>query len=93
VYGEVPVAFVSLRTDSHRSIELLQQHLERLLARYKLPDEIVAVEVIPKNPVGKIDKPTLRRRLAAGEPGDIPMSRSRAQTKSHSEQMAKGVRS
>jgi acyl-CoA synthetase (AMP-forming)/AMP-acid ligase II len=93
VYGEVPVAFVSLRTDSHRSIELLQQHLERLLARYKLPDEIVAVEVIPKNPVGKIDKPTLRRRLAAAEPGDIPMSRSRAQTKSHSEQMAKGVRS
>jgi long-chain acyl-CoA synthetase len=92
VYGEVPVAFVSLRTDSHRSVQPIQQHLQKRLARYKLPDEIIAVDAIPKNPVGKIDKPALRRRLAAtsDKPAEVLMSESLAQIKSHSEPMAKG---
>lgn len=92
VYGEVPVAFVSLRKDSHRSVEPIQQHLQERLARYKLPHEIIAVDTIPKNPVGKIDKPALRRCLAAtaDEPGEVPISESLAQIKSHSEPVAKG---
>lgn len=32
-------------------------------AKYKLPAEIIPVGELPKNPVGKIDKPTLRRRF------------------------------
>ncbi|MDA2894424.1 hypothetical protein PDG61_26190 [Mycolicibacterium sp. BiH015] len=34
------------------------------LARYKLPVSIVELAQVPKNPVGKMDKPALRRRLA-----------------------------
>jgi long-chain acyl-CoA synthetase len=92
VYGEVPVAFVSLRKDSHRSVEPIQRHLQKRLARYKLPHEIIAVDTIPKNPVGKIDKPALRRCFAAtaDEPGEVPISESLAQIKSHSEPTAKG---
>ena len=92
MYGEVPVAFVSLRKDSHRPVEPIHQHLEKRLARYKLPHEIITVDTIPKNPVGKIDKLALRRCLAttAGEPGEVPMSQSLALIKSHSEPMAKG---
>jgi long-chain acyl-CoA synthetase len=69
VYGEVPIALVSLRQDDvHPSLGPIQQHLEKHLARYKLPDEIIAVDKLPRNPVGKIDKPALRRRFATAAP-------------------------
>jgi long-chain acyl-CoA synthetase len=64
VYGEIPVAFVSFRADADVTADELQQRLQKSLAKYKLP-EIVLVTDIPKNPVGKIDKPALRRRFAA----------------------------
>jgi long-chain acyl-CoA synthetase len=63
VYGEVPVAFVSVRDDADLTADDLLSHLRALLAKYKLPAEIVTVSELPKNPVGKIDKPDLRRRL------------------------------
>jgi len=31
--------------------------------RYKTPREIIALAGLPKNPVGKIDKPALRRMV------------------------------
>jgi non-ribosomal peptide synthetase component E (peptide arylation enzyme) len=33
------------------------------LSKYKLPVEITIMADLPKNAVGKIDKPTLRKRL------------------------------
>lgn len=63
LYGEVPVAFVSVRDDVELSADELLSHLRGLLAKYKLPAEIVTVGELPKNPVGKIDKPDLRRRF------------------------------
>ena len=65
VYGEVPVAFVSFREGASLTTDELQKHLMDQLAKYKLPAEIVKLGEVPKNPVGKIDKPTLRRRFAA----------------------------
>ncbi|WP_040786233.1 class I adenylate-forming enzyme family protein [Nocardia pneumoniae] len=62
VYGEVPVAFVSYRDGAVVEPERMLDHLRKSLARYKLPELIVTVDEIPKNPVGKIDKPTLRAR-------------------------------
>jgi len=64
VYGEVPVAFVSFRDGAGLTTDELRAHLAQHLAKYKLPAEIVALAEVPKNPVGKIDKPTLRRRFA-----------------------------
>lgn len=63
VYGEVPVAFVSVRDDADLTVDDLLSHLRGSLAKYKLPAEIVTVGELPKNPVGKIDKPDLRRRF------------------------------
>ena len=63
VLGEVPVAFVSLVPGSTASAPELSAHAARLLARFKQPEVIEIVAEIPKNPVGKIDKPALRRRL------------------------------
>lgn len=67
VYGQVPVAFVSLKPDAGTSTDQLIAHLERSLAKYKRP-EIVMAEQIPKNAIGKIDKPALRRQLGTPTP-------------------------
>jgi O-succinylbenzoate-CoA ligase len=64
VYGEEPVLFVSLHPDKSISIDQIRDHLSASLAKYKLPVEITIIGDLPKNPVGKIDKPRLRRRLA-----------------------------
>ena len=63
--GEVPVAFVALRPDAAVTAESLVEHCRGSLSRYKLPDRVIALESLPKNPVGKIDKPALRTRLAS----------------------------
>ncbi|PQP21940.1 class I adenylate-forming enzyme family protein [Rhodococcus opacus] len=63
VYGEVPVAFVSYRDAARVDPEAMLEHLRTLLAKFKLPVEIIDLDEVPKNPVGKIDKPTLRTRL------------------------------
>jgi acyl-CoA synthetase (AMP-forming)/AMP-acid ligase II len=63
-YGEVPVLFVSTRADTAVTVETIRDHIAGQLAKYKRPVDITIVDDLPKNPVGKIDKPALRRRLA-----------------------------
>ncbi len=63
--GEVVVAYVVLREESELSAEDLSAHCLEHLARYKQPVAIELVESLPKNPVGKIDKPTIRKQDAA----------------------------
>jgi acyl-CoA synthetase (AMP-forming)/AMP-acid ligase II len=63
VLGEVPVAFVSLMPGSPANAPELSAHAARLLARFKQPEVIEILPELPKNAVGKIDKPTLRRML------------------------------
>ncbi len=62
--GEVPLAYVSVYPDAEVTEEQLLDHCRRHLTRVKVPERIHVVDVLPKNPVGKIDKPTLRRSLA-----------------------------
>ncbi|MDT0203867.1 AMP-binding protein [Nocardioides sp. AE5] len=65
--GEVPVAFASLYPDSALTEDDLIEHCRRTLTRTKVPERVHIVEALPKNPVGKIDKPTLRKELT-GQP-------------------------
>lgn len=62
VLGENPMAYISLNEGATTTPESLLEELTGKLAKYKLPVEIVVLDEIPKNPVGKIDKPTLRKR-------------------------------
>jgi acyl-CoA synthetase (AMP-forming)/AMP-acid ligase II len=62
VFGEVPVAYIALREGSAATSRDLADHVSGILAAFKRPARITIVDEIPKNPVGKIDKPTLRRR-------------------------------
>ena len=61
--GEVPIAYVSVYPDAEVTEESLLDHCRRHLTRVKVPERIHVVDALPKNPVGKIDKPTLRRSL------------------------------
>ncbi|MFE0251292.1 class I adenylate-forming enzyme family protein [Streptomyces sp. NPDC059010] len=64
--GEVPVAFVALRAGASADTGDLLEHCRARLARFKVPTGITLVDRLPRNPVGKTDKPALRARTTAG---------------------------
>jgi long-chain acyl-CoA synthetase len=63
VYGEVPVAFVALYPGATADVEELLGLCRENLTKIKVPVAIHGVDAIPKNPVGKPDKPGLRKTL------------------------------
>ena len=63
-YGEEPVLFVSARPAATLTSDAIREHIAGQLAKFKRPADITILDDLPKNPVGKIDKPALRRRLA-----------------------------
>jgi long-chain acyl-CoA synthetase len=65
VYGEEPVLFVSLNSGATISADRIRDHIQESLSKYKHPAEITILDDLPKNPVGKIDKPKLRKSIAA----------------------------
>jgi long-chain acyl-CoA synthetase len=65
VLGEVVVAYVALRPEADIGVGELHDLCAERLAKYKRPLTIEVLETLPKNAVGKIDKPSLRRLAAA----------------------------
>ncbi len=59
-WGEVPVAFVSLRADPATTADDLIQHCRDHLAGFKCPRDVIFQE-LPKSSTGKILKTDLRR--------------------------------
>ena len=64
LYGEVPVAYVVTYAGTEVSVDELLDLCRASLTKVKLPVAIHVVDHLPRNPVGKIDKPALRRREA-----------------------------
>lgn len=60
VLGEVPVAFVVPYPDAGLTPEAVIAHCTEHLTRVKVPVDVEITSELPKNPVGKIDKPRLR---------------------------------
>jgi acyl-CoA synthetase (AMP-forming)/AMP-acid ligase II len=63
VYGEEPVLFVSLNSGADIATEQIDEHVRTSLSKYKVPVGITILDGLPKNAVGKIDKPSLRKSL------------------------------
>jgi acyl-CoA synthetase (AMP-forming)/AMP-acid ligase II len=61
-WGEVPLAFVVLRPNTHATADELIDHCRGQLARFKVPKEIIFLDALPRNPSGKV----LKRELRAG---------------------------
>ncbi|AXT84387.1 AMP-dependent synthetase [Aeromicrobium sp. A1-2] len=68
ILGEVPVAFIARRAGSSVDEDELLEHCRVLLSAFKLPVKISFTDELPKNPVGKIDKPTLRSFVGPSSP-------------------------
>ena len=60
IYGEVPVAYVATYPDASVTAEELRALCRGNLTKIKIPTAIHIVPELPKNAVGKIDKPALR---------------------------------
>jgi acyl-CoA synthetase (AMP-forming)/AMP-acid ligase II len=59
-WGEVPVAFVVLRSGQSATAEELIAHCASQLAKYKVPKDVTFLEALPRNPSGKVLKRELR---------------------------------
>jgi len=65
LYGEVPVMFVSPAAGQTIDIDELRSYLAVKLSKYKQPVTITVLDSLPKNAVGKLDKPSLRKHESA----------------------------
>jgi fatty-acyl-CoA synthase len=65
-WGEVPWAVVTLKEGAEVDTELVRSRLDGLVARYKLPKNVVVVEDLPRTASGKIRKADLRARFTDG---------------------------
>jgi fatty-acyl-CoA synthase len=62
-WGEAVVAVVALKAGETLSLESLREFGGKSLARYKLPSRLFFVDVLPRNPAGKVLKFELRDRF------------------------------
>jgi long-chain acyl-CoA synthetase len=72
VLGEVPVAYVQAYPGAVLDVESLAAHCRHNLAKMKVPEAITVVDELPKNPVGKPDKPALRSMAADAVSANAP---------------------
>lgn len=63
VYGEVPIAHVVLAPGAATTSDELRDHCRLGLTKVKVPAEIHIVDALLRNPVGKVDKPAMRRAV------------------------------
>jgi acyl-CoA synthetase (AMP-forming)/AMP-acid ligase II len=61
-WGEAVCAVVAARPDTQVSLQEIQRHVGRQIARYKAPKRVIVVDELPKLATGKIDKKLLRNR-------------------------------
>jgi fatty-acyl-CoA synthase len=64
-WGEVPVAFVTLKTGARATEADLIDHVRARLARFKAPKRVI-FGPLPKTATGKVQKNVLRERARAG---------------------------
>ena len=62
-WGEAVVAVVVLQPDADLQLEGLRNFASSQLARFKLPTRLYFVDVLPRNPAGKVQKFVLRKQL------------------------------
>jgi fatty-acyl-CoA synthase len=65
-WGEAVVAVVVREEGAELTLEGIRDFAGERLARYKLPTRVESIDVLPRNPAGKILKFELRERFSAG---------------------------
>jgi O-succinylbenzoic acid--CoA ligase len=62
-WGQVPIAFVHLRSGSTADADSILDYARQHLARYKIPHAIYFVDALPRNSSGKLLRRELRKLL------------------------------
>jgi o-succinylbenzoate---CoA ligase len=65
-WGQVPIAFIVKKNDSHLSELEAQQFCQERLAKYKVPNHIYFIEKLPRNAAKKLLRRQLHERLLNG---------------------------
>ena len=65
-WGEVPVAFITLRPGASLQSEELREHLRGKIAGFKIPHEVRILPELPKTGTGKVVKTRLREAAREG---------------------------
>ncbi len=65
-WEERPLGVVTLRPGATVTLADVRAHLEQTMARWQVPERVIAVETIPRIGVGKIDKIALRESYSQG---------------------------
>ena len=68
-WGEVPCAFVVLKSGERVGAEEITNRCAAGLARFKVPKMVEFIDALPRNPSGKVLKRALRERADAGPEG------------------------
>ena len=63
MWGEIPVAAVEFSPGKSLSLVEMNAYLEDRIARYKRPKDLIEFDPLPRNAMGKIEKPVLRELL------------------------------
>lgn len=79
--GEIPRAYVVLHPETKLEPAQLKAFVGQSLAKYKLPEEIIFVERIPKNSTGKILRRVLREEASKGIKVEVTETSSEDQTR------------
>ncbi|HMJ14730.1 MAG TPA: AMP-binding protein [Polyangiaceae bacterium] len=64
-WGEIAVAVVIPQAGASLSEEAIRSYCKERIAAYKVPKRVILVEDFPRNPVGKVIKPELAKRVRA----------------------------
>ncbi len=64
-WGEAVVAVVAPREGAIVTLDDLRSFAGERLARYKLPTRVEVVDILPRNPAGKVLKFELRERFGS----------------------------
>lgn len=65
VWGERVVAALVLQPDARMTTESLRAWAKERLATYKVPKDALILPELPRNPMGKVSKPDLKKIVAA----------------------------
>jgi malonyl-CoA/methylmalonyl-CoA synthetase len=68
--GEIPVAFVEV--DDAFDADAALAALRERLASFKVPKHLYPIDALPRNAMGKVEKPRLRELLASGTASPSP---------------------
>ncbi|MEO8908543.1 MAG: p-hydroxycinnamoyl-CoA synthetase, partial [Microbacteriaceae bacterium] len=64
-WGEVPIAVLTVRDGFALNDDDVRAHLDKKIAKYKIPKRVEIVEALPRTGSGKIQKAELRKTYSA----------------------------